>query len=447
MTSRGELPIGRRVAQWRARRRMTQQALADRLGKSKSWVDKVERGARRLDKFSVIQQIAEVLRVDPAVLLGQQSPAPAGGSARDGLDGVRAAMAGVFRASERPVGLGELRRHVGHAWLTYQHARYPQVVRALPGMLDAAQGLSAAAPPLLVQVYRIASSVLVKLGEADLAWLAADRAVAAAGGDRVLAGTAAVSIGSALRAAGRERLALAATVAAAGRLVPVPGGTARPVGPSGRPVGLGGRPVGLGGRAVGPSGRVRLGGVGLSGRAPGGTVGLGGTVGSGGLLEESAVGGTLLLQAAFAAATCGEVGQAGVLLDRAAEVAQGFDAGEDPHRTCFGSVVVELARVVVAVEGGDAVEAVCRHEVVMRRDGWRRLPAEYRGAYLMDAARAYLLAGDLAGAGRMLVAADSVAPAEVRSRPSARTLLAEIARGRPAPAGVARLATLVGLTR
>ncbi|MCZ7422917.1 MULTISPECIES: hypothetical protein [unclassified Micromonospora] len=55
---------------------------------------------------------------------------------------------------------------------------------------------------------------------------------------------------------------------------------------------------------------------------------------------------------------------------------------------------------------------------------------------------AYLLA-----AGRMLVAADAVAPAEVRWRASARTLLAEIARGRPAPAGMARLTALAGLTR
>ena len=39
-----ELPIGRRVAYWRGRRKMSQQVFADRLGKSKSWVDKVERG-------------------------------------------------------------------------------------------------------------------------------------------------------------------------------------------------------------------------------------------------------------------------------------------------------------------------------------------------------------------------------------------------------------------
>ncbi|MQA28059.1 MAG: helix-turn-helix domain-containing protein, partial [Micromonosporaceae bacterium] len=42
------LPIGRRVAYWRQRRKMSQQVFADRIGKSKSWVDKVERGARRL---------------------------------------------------------------------------------------------------------------------------------------------------------------------------------------------------------------------------------------------------------------------------------------------------------------------------------------------------------------------------------------------------------------
>ncbi|MFG1677660.1 hypothetical protein [Micromonospora sp. NPDC049282] len=46
-----------------------------------------------------------------------------------------------------------------------------------------------------------------------------------------------------------------------------------------------------------------------------------------------------------------------------------------------------------------------------------------------------------------MVEADSVAPAEVRLRPVARTVVVEIARGHPAPPGVARLETLVGLTR
>jgi len=66
-----ELPIGRRVAYWRTRRKMSQQVFADRLGKSKSWVDKVERGVRRLDKFSVVYDIADVLQVDVQLLLGK----------------------------------------------------------------------------------------------------------------------------------------------------------------------------------------------------------------------------------------------------------------------------------------------------------------------------------------------------------------------------------------
>ncbi len=55
-----ELPVGRRVAQWRLRRNLTQQQFADRLGKSKSWVDKVERGVRRLERVSNLRQIADV---------------------------------------------------------------------------------------------------------------------------------------------------------------------------------------------------------------------------------------------------------------------------------------------------------------------------------------------------------------------------------------------------
>src|ERR1041385_8829632 len=67
----GELPIGRRVAYWRGRRKMSQQVFADRLGKSKSWVDKVERGVRRLDQISVVYHIADRLPLAGAPLMGK----------------------------------------------------------------------------------------------------------------------------------------------------------------------------------------------------------------------------------------------------------------------------------------------------------------------------------------------------------------------------------------
>ncbi|MGK5521212.1 helix-turn-helix domain-containing protein [Micromonospora sp. URMC 107] len=357
---------------------MTQQMLADRLGRSKSWVDKTERGVRPLDRYPVIQEIARVLRVDPLALLGEHRRPPVGASpVDDGVDGIRSALA-RYDEHRATASVAETGRHVAHAWLTYQHAHYAQVVR----LLHAAQGVRAQEPGLLVQAYRITSAVLVKLGEADLGWLAADRAVAVAGGDPALAGAATVSVGQALRALGRDRLALVATLTAARRVAPT----------------------------------------------------------------SEAVHGALLIQAALAAAGCGDAHRAEELIERAVEVAARV-AGDDPHRTGFGPGAVEAARVVAAVERGDAGEAVRRHETAVRGEAWRRLPAEYRAAYLVDAARAYLQAGDLRGAGRLLVEADGVAPAEVRCRPVARTVLAEIARAHPAPAGVARLATLVGLTR
>ncbi|MEV0158376.1 hypothetical protein AB0H57_32510, partial [Micromonospora sp. NPDC050686] len=49
-----------------------------------------------------------------------------------------------------------------------------------------------------------------------------------------------------------------------------------------------------------------------------------------------------------------------------------------------GPIAVDLARVVVAAQRGGATEAVQRRAAVMRRKVWLRLPAEYRGAYLID---------------------------------------------------------------
>ncbi|MEU8392503.1 XRE family transcriptional regulator [Micromonospora sp. NPDC048843] len=333
------------------------------------------------------------------------------------MDDIRAALA-RYGTPQAPQKTDELRRQVGYAWLSYQHAHYGQLVRVLPGLLHAVQG--ARSPELLVQAYRITSSLLVKLGEADLGWLAADRAMSAAREDPSLAATAAISVGQALRAQDRAHLALAALLPAANRVLP----------PSSH---SGDQEVsGTFGDQTVPKPLDQQGQRGSRGQ---------------GDRPEWAVGGTLLLQAALAAAGCGEHRQADELVDRAAGIAASLRGYDDPHRTNFGPIAVELARVLVAAQRGDAVEALRRHSTVVRREGWRRLPAEYRGAYLVDVARAYLQVGDLRGAARALVDADSVAPAEVRCRPLARTVIADVARAQPAPAGVARLATLVGLTR
>ncbi|MFY1700775.1 helix-turn-helix domain-containing protein [Micromonospora sp. WMMA1923] len=396
----GELPIGRRVARWRVRRRMSQQVFADRLGKSKSWVDKVERGVRALDRMSVIHEVAGVLRIDSAVLLGGDTRArSAAVPLVADVDDARAALTryAVFAPDgvDRPAPpVAEVGRQVRHAWLTYQHAGYPQVLRLLPRLLDVTRRLPADDPArrsaLRVQAYRIAASSLVKLGDVEGAWLAADRAVAMAGDDPVLAATAVVSLGEVLRAAGRGRLAVATTLAAAHRIAPAVPGQGPP--------------------------------------------------------EALAVGGSLLLQAALAAAGRSDPRGVAELVGQATEIAVRLGDGDDHHQLAFGPTVVALARVAAAVELGEPAEAVRGHEQVTREPHWQRLPPEHRAAYLLDMARAYLDLGDLAGAGRMLVEADRTAPTEVRCRPVGRTLLARIARDGPAVAGVTRLAMLIGLT-
>src|SRR3954468_2660813 len=133
-----ELPIGRRVAYWRGRRKMSQQVFADRLGKSKSWVDKVERGVRRLDKFSVVYEIADVLQVDVQLLLGKEPERrPESVNCVDAVE-----VAEIRGALERYEAFStffappadfphvqEMYKAVNHAWLTFQHARYGVLAR------------------------------------------------------------------------------------------------------------------------------------------------------------------------------------------------------------------------------------------------------------------------------------------------------------------------------
>ncbi|GLY20836.1 transcriptional regulator [Micromonospora sp. NBRC 101691] len=372
---------------------------ADRLGKSKSWVDKVERGVRSLDKVSTLQDIAAVLRIDPAVLLGRGAqPADVTERAK-GVERIRVTLSAYEIALERPparrpvLPADELARDVAHAWTTFQHARYPQMIDLVPPLLADAQRTHAHDPgdgrALLVEAYRATAALLVKLGESDLAWLAVDRGMTAATGDRVLVAAVAVQLGQVLREAGQARVAKSVMLAAAYRIVP---------------------PV------------IEF------GAAP-----------------ELSLCGTLLVQAALAAARDGDDRAVVELIDEAAEMAARVGDGHDHHRTGFGPTAVELARVAVAVELGDVGEAVARHEKATTRDGWRWLSAEHRAAYLIDAARAYLQADDPVSAGRVLMEADRIAPAEIRHRPVGRDLLAQVAREPAAPTTLTQLATALGV--
>ncbi|MEV0328947.1 helix-turn-helix domain-containing protein [Micromonospora echinospora] len=396
--NRRELPIGRRVAQLRVRRGMSQQVFADRIGRSKSWVDKVERGVRTLDRLPMIETVAAALGVAPAVLVGRKVQRPLATDATAAVERVREALASYDNPGttgrDWPPSIAELDHQIGYAGTAYQHAHHAQVLRMLPGLLAATrhaarpEAATAGARPaagLLVQVYRLTAQTLVKLGEPHLAWLAADRAMATAAGDPRWTALAAAPLAQALRALNRGRLAMTAATTAVRPLDPTP---------SSPP-------------------------------------------------DDLALAGTLLTEAALAAATCGDVTAVDDLTARAAHLAAHHHAECDG----FGPVVVDLARALTAARLGDNHRAVTLHQRATGGDAWQRLPAEHRAAHLIDMARVHLDVGDHHAAGRALLTADQIAPAEVRLRPAAHTALTAVLRAGPTPADVTRLATTIGLTR
>jgi transcriptional regulator with XRE-family HTH domain len=70
---------GQRPAAARRRKGLSQLQLADMIGRSESWVSKVETGVLRLDRLALARLIARLLGMDLAYLLGLDAPAAAGG--------------------------------------------------------------------------------------------------------------------------------------------------------------------------------------------------------------------------------------------------------------------------------------------------------------------------------------------------------------------------------
>ena len=388
-----ELPIGRRVAYWRGRRRMSQQVFADRLGKSKSWVDKVERGVRRLDKFSVVYEISDVLQLDVQLLLGrdpERRPDSMNCIDQVEVEEIRSALerydqiSAFFYAPPEPPPLTEIRKAVTHAWQTYQHAKYGVLARALPKLLREAQAADAAyagsdhSPDTahqLAQVYQLSSSTLRKLGEHELSWLAADRSIAVSrrAGDPLLAGTATYRVASSLLALGRARPALEVNVNIANRLAP--GTDAEPVTP-----------------------------------------------------ERLSVYGMLLLQGAMAAARIGDSATVRDLITGADEAARALGSDENHYWTSFGPTNVELHRAAAMVELGDGRVAVDAHENHLNLAGFMAMMPERRAHHFLDIARGFAQLGEVDRAAEMLLEGDRLAPSEIRCRPIAREVLSDVLR-------------------
>lgn len=172
---------------------MSQSALAGLVGRSESWLSQVERGVRSVDRLSVLLEISKVLHVDVESLTGRPwQYAPNGTTLVNDLDSIRrvlvryTALTGAVD-NDDPLSPEALHTRAADIHTQYQAANYSRVIRELPELLVAADHVHITADgdreQLLgyVSVYVAGAKLLTKLGSADLAAVAADRAAMTAG--------------------------------------------------------------------------------------------------------------------------------------------------------------------------------------------------------------------------------------------------------------------------
>ncbi|MEU9126619.1 helix-turn-helix transcriptional regulator [Kitasatospora sp. NPDC048540] len=404
--------IGQRVKAHREAAGLTREQLAEQVGRSAKWLRSVELGNRRLDRYTMIQALAEALHADLADLLGR--PRPGGDphllAAYRTLPALRHALYGpqfgphagphaepLAPASAAPPSVDELRRRVDETDRLRRDARYGELGDRLPALLTELGGAAAlldgverdVAYRLLTEARHNAAVLAKKLGHTDLAALAAGQAreAAAAAGDPLLVLAAQWLQAEVCLAAGFGPQARALIADALDRT------------------------------------------DGLLGEAASGADARAGSrmwAGSGAW----SIWGTLHLVAAVLEAQRGRQPEsAGHLADARAALERigGPDTEHTGHQTEFSAGNHAIHLVHAALELGEDLEALDRIAGV----DLSRLPRERRARHGIDRARARARAGDDEGAMRELLAADRISPQTVRCHPLAReTVAAAAPRGR-----------------
>jgi len=190
--------IGRRIAGARRRRGMSRKVLADLVGRSQEWLRLIETGQRQLDSIQIANRLAQILNLEGfASDLGASSTAYGDVYPKNEqiTDAIRLAMMDAMPVSafvDRSAWIESAERleaDVDEAWRRWLagHNRYRETLQLLPGLARGAtwclQGIrSGRVGPInsaMLAVYLL-RTVMSRIGEETLAWLAADRAMNAA---------------------------------------------------------------------------------------------------------------------------------------------------------------------------------------------------------------------------------------------------------------------------
>jgi len=380
-------PLGERIAYHRRRRGLSQVKLAGLLGRSESWISQVERGVRPLDRISVLNEVARALSVPVKELAPTTLGSFDEAEEHPAVRAVRVALTTygpmLSTAGDRPLPeLPLLEDDATQAWDLVHASRYEELATLLPRLLADAEATARSDDATIARVglavaadaYQAAGAMLMKLGERDMAWLAGDRAVqlGARGSDHVLAAAGVVRIGHAFLADDRldDALRVAAQTAAGVEEL----GTDTP--------------------------------------------------------ESLSLVGALHLIAAIANTRLNQIDDARDHLAAAESAAQRLGEDRNDFHTEFGPTNVAIHAVSIAVESGDAGEALRRAAKIDAS----QLSPERRARFLIDVARAYGQRRKTEDAVRTLREAERLTPEQVRTNELVREMVRDLLRsGRRQP--------------
>ncbi|MFJ9364007.1 helix-turn-helix domain-containing protein [Nocardia sp. NPDC101769] len=391
-----ESTLGARVAELRRRRGLSQKELGAAIRRSESWVSQVERDVLPVERLSVLQRLADVL----GVAVRDLRPEAAEPMAADRGDGHRPGSA-VFEqlrllltghpALEQLFGdeadrslelstaaakLPELQQRVDLAWQLAHESRLVEVgsslLELIPDLEHAARADATRRPEvltLLSRAYQVAATAFTRQEEVDAAWVAADRALSAAeeSGDAlsVVAGTYRMAQAF-LRLQRLEQAEQAARVSVAALAAQVAAEQPRP--------------------------------------------------------EVLSLYGSLQLMLAVIAATDGNRTAARTGLAAARAAADRLGEGRNDFDTEFGPTGVAVHAVAVAVELGDAGEALDTARTVDASI----LSPERQARFLVDVARAHAQRRQASEALEALLNAERLTPELVHTDHRAREVVRDL---------------------
>ena len=384
--------LGQKIAAERHRRGLSQPELDRMVGRSVAWVSQVERGVRKVDRMSVLEALAAALDVPLAELAAEAPVVAAVTEEPPGAGGLRLVLSGAYalRAmldGRRAPAISTLRTKARKAWELTHAGRYVELTDLLrslvPDLETAARSLPekqrAEVSELLATTYQACSAALAKLGEPEAAWIAADRAMAAAerAGNPMLVAAGAFRLVFVFINARHYDQAEETAWTAAEALWPMAD--------QGDP------------RAI-------------------------------------SLWGGLTLQRAVIAAHVNDPDTAYGQLDRASQIAARLGEGRGEYNTEFGPANVRLYEIAVAVELGDAGRAL-RAAANVDTTG---LSAERQARMLIDVARAHAQRRQVSEAVAALLQAEAITPEQIRSHALVRRLVSDLLTMQDPPASELR---------